>query len=297
MKRNYKSIFFAAIVLGFFTVSCSEDLDTNEPIPLEPIGGYTNSDDIQPDNLIVKMSFEDNLVDAKGNLTMGSADNITYTNGKVGKAYQGSSSGFATFSGVSSAVSGLSSITSSMWIKTTQHTGGAQCLFMLPKTTDFWGNIFVLIEGTDLTSMQLKVHLQKDVTPSIPWSGQWIDHAGDNRIPDMYNTWKHVVWTYDENTSKYNIYIDGTKLTLPDGMTNRLTNDVASGGVPLGALANSNVQGFILGGFQQHMGAPWGAPDGWMLPYTGQMDEFRMYKSALSDSEVRSLYLLEKEGR
>lgn len=297
MKRNFKTIFLTAFAIGTLTTSCNEDLDSNEAIPFEPIGGYDNSDDIQPSNLIVKMSFEDNLVDAKGNLTSPNATNVSYSVGKVGKAYQGSTSSFATFSGINNAVSGLSSITSSMWIKTTQHTGGAQCLFMLPKTTDFWGNIFVLIEGTDLTTMQLKVHLQKDVTPSIPWSGQWIDHAGDNRIPDMYNSWKHVVWTYDENTSKYNIYIDGTKLILPDGMTNRFTNDVSSGGVPLGALANSSVQGFVLGGFQQHIGTPWSAPDGWMLPYSGQMDEFRMYKTALSDDEVRSLYLLEKEGR
>ncbi len=297
MKRNFKSIFIIVIAIGLLTSSCSEDLDSNEPIPFEPIGGFENSDEIKPNNLIVKMSFEDNLADQKGNLTNSTATNVTYSTGKVGKAYQGSANAFATFSGVNSSVSSLTSITSSMWIKTTQHTGGAQCLFMLPKTTDFWGNIFVLIEGTDLTSMQLKIHLQKDVTPSIPWSGQWIDHGGSNRIPDMYNTWKHVVWSYDENTSKYSIYIDGSKLTIPDSMTNRFTNDVASGGVPLGALSCSDVQGFILGGFQQHMGSPWGAPDGWMLPYTGQIDEFRMYNIALTDDEVRSLYLLEKEGR
>jgi hypothetical protein len=30
-------------------------------------------------------------------------------------------------------------------------------------------------------------------------------------------------------------------------------------------VANSNVSKFIIGGFQQHLGAPWGAADGWML--------------------------------
>jgi hypothetical protein len=59
-------------------------------------------------------------------------------------------------------------------------------------------------------------------------------------------------------------------------------------------LANSNVSKFI-GGFQQRLGAPWGAPDGWMLNYTGLMDEFRIYNAALSDNEVVALYKLERK--
>lgn len=296
MKKKFKSIFIIALTIGLFT-SCDDDLDTNEALPFEPIGGFQNSDEIKSDNLIVKMSFEDNLVDQKGNLSGANPTDVTYQEGFVGKAYKGSTASFATFSGVNNSISSLSSITSSMWIKTSQHEGGAQCLFMLPKTTDFWGNIFVLIEGTTQSSMQLKVHLQKDVTPSIPWSGQWIDHSGENRLPDMYNDWKHIVWSYNEETSKYNIYINGNKISLPADMTNRLTNDVNSGGLPLGALASSNTQGFIIGGYQQHIGSPWNAPDSWMLPYTGLMDEFRIYNAALTDDEVHSLYLLEKEGR
>jgi len=48
---------------------------------------------------------------------------------------------------------------------------------------------------------------------------------------------------------------------------------------------------------QQHLGAPWGAADGWMLNYTGLMDEFRIYNAALTDNEVISLYKLEKDNR
>jgi hypothetical protein len=62
-------------------------------------------------------------------------------------------------------------------------------------------------------------------------------------------------------------------------------------------LANSNVSKFIIGGYQQHLGAPWGAPDGWMLNYTGLMDEFRIYNAALTDNEVVALYKLEKDNR
>jgi hypothetical protein len=37
-----------------------------------------------------------------------------------------------------------------------------------------------------------------------------------------------------------------------------------------------------------------GCSDGWMLNYTGLMDEFRIYNAALSDNEVVALYKLEK---
>jgi hypothetical protein len=68
--------------------------------------------------------------------------------------------------------------------------------------------------------------------------------------------------------------------------------DPLTGGVGYGELANSNVSKFIIGGFQQ-LRAPW-CSDGWMLNYTGLMDEFRIYNAALSDNEVVALYKLEK---
>jgi len=300
MKKNKYIFLFASVLASQFFVSCNEDsIDkVNSPIAYESIGGYENSDDIAASNLVTKLSFEDNVTDSKGGITGGVGTNVTYGTGIKGKAYKGSSSSFIAYSTVASSVVALKSITVSMWINTNPHTGGAQSLFMLPKTTDFWGNIFSMIEGTGpATTMLMKNHLQKDVTPSISWSGQWIAHDGTNVLPNMFGSWKHVVWTYNGATSIYSMYIDGQKLDLPIGMAKRYTNDPASGGVGYGDLANSDVSKFIIGGFQQHLGTPWGAPDGWMLNYTGLMDEFRIYNAALSDNEVVALYKLEKDNR
>lgn len=292
------SVFSLSSIL-FFVNSCQDSIDTvNSPVPYEAIGGYSNSDDISPNNLLVKLSFENNLIDTKGGVTGGvSNGSISYDIGRKGNAYKGSNSGFASYTGVSDGVKNLKSITQSMWFKTTQHTGGAQSIFMLPKTTDFWGNIFVLLEGGTDGKMQIKFHIQKDVTPAIAWSGQWIDFGGTNKLENMYGQWKHLVWSYNENTSTFSIYVDGTKLNISEGFSKRWTNDPTAGGVPLGALSNSNVSKFIIGGYQQHLGSPWSAPDGWMLNYTGLLDEFRIYNTALSDTDVKSLYLLEKDGR
>lgn len=293
MKNNIKILCLTAAFSMQLLTSCSDNVDSNEPLDFPPIGGYENSDDIAKSNLIVKLSFEDNINDSFSGITGGVGTNVTYVEGVKGKAYQGTATTFAGFSTVSEKLSGLKSITNSVWIKTTAGSG-AQSLFMLPKTSDFFGNIFVLIDGSSNGNMNLKVHLEKS---GAAWNGQWMEHVGPNALANMYGEWKHLVWTYDAGSSKYKIYVNGEKLNIPDGFTNRYASDPSNGGLPLGGLVNSDVSKFIIGGFQQHLGAPWGTPEPWMVPYTGLMDEFRIYDIALSDIEVRFLYKLEKTKR
>ncbi|SHG22904.1 LamG domain-containing protein [Flavobacterium defluvii] len=299
MKKNKSILLLSSVLASAFFASCEDSIDkVNSPIPYESIGGYENSDEVAAAHLVSKFSFDGNIADSKNSITDGSATNVTYGTGIKGEAYQGSASSFISYNTVANSVVNLKSISVSMWIKTDPHTGGAQSLFMLPKKTDFWGNIFTLIEGTGpATTMLLKNHIQKDVTPSIPWSGQFIEHGGANVLPNMFGSWKHVVWTYNGTSSTYSIYIDGQKLDIPASISKRYASDPATGGGPYGELANSEVSKFIIGGYQQHLGAPWGNPDGWMLHYTGLMDEFRIYDAALTDNEVVALYKLEKDKR
>lgn len=299
MKKNKYIFLLFSVATSALFAGCEDSIDkVNSPIPYESIAGYENSDDIAAKHLIAKFSFDGNIKDSKDAITSGTGTNVSYEVGIKGSAYKGSSNSFIAYDNVSNSVINLKSITVSMWIKTNTHTGGAQSLFMLPKKTDFWGNIFSLIETSNSnTSMFLKNHIEKDVTPSIAWFGQFVEHNGDNILKDMYGSWKHVVWTYNGTSSIYNIYIDGKKISLPEKISKRYQSDPEKGGMPLGELANSEVSKFIIGGYQQHLGMPWGNPDGWMLNYTGLMDEFRIYDSALEDNEVTALYKLEKDKR
>ncbi|KAF2508729.1 LamG domain-containing protein [Flavobacterium zhairuonense] len=299
MKKN-KSILLLSFALGSaLFAGCEDSIDkVNSPIPYESIGGYENSDDVAAAHLVSKLSFDGNIADSKSGITGGTGTNVNYGTGIKGEAYQGSPSSFIAYNTVSNSIVNLKSISISMWIKTDPHTGGAQSLFMLPKKTDFWGNIFTLIEGTGpATTMLMKNHIQRDVTPSIPWAGQFIEHGGDNVLKNMFGAWKHVVWSYNGTSSTYSIYVDGQKLDIPASISKRYASDPATGGGPFGELASSEVSKFIIGGYQQHLGAPWSAPDGWMLNYTGLMDEFRIYDVALTDNEVSALYKLEKDKR
>jgi hypothetical protein len=296
MKKYNKMLLLLTCSAALF--SCQSDEDPNDPIPYESIGGYEFSDEISPDNLVVKLSFENSFEDSKAGITSPiPSETASFVSGIKGNAYQGATDAYVKYENVSSQVVGLQSMTVSVWVNTTQHTGGAQALYMLPKTSGFWGNNFMLIEGTDTELMTLKVHFQKNVTPSIPWAEQWLVNDGTNALVGMYgNQWKHITWTYNAVTSKYHIYVDGEDVT-PASIIDRYTNDPDSGGEPLGALSFVDVQNFVLGGYQQFLGTPWSAPDSWMLPYTGAMDEFRIYNVALSASDVSALYRLEANGR
>ena len=227
-------------------------------------------------------AFENSTLDSI-HYVEGAPTGITYDTGINGRAYKGSASGKIEYPSAGK-LAEMGSFTVSFWMNTQKHTGGAQNVFMLPNTEDFWGNMFLLIEGNDSptdNSMLMKFN----------FAGQWIEFTGNNgmnRIPDMYGKWKHVVFSYDGKTSVFSAYIDGAKLSLPADIANRKKD-----GAPLGPVKFQNVSKFVIGGFQQHIGIK-GPADGWMLHYTGMLDQFRVYTKALTDAEVTALYVGKK---
>lgn len=228
--------------------------------------------------LQLHVPFEDSPDDS-AQYQKGSAANISYVDGINGKAYKGASNGQIQFpSAVKMAQ--MTSFTVSFWINTEKHGGGAQSIFMMPNTEDFWGNLFAIIEGNenpDDNSMLLKFN----------FAGNWVEFSGNNgidRLPDMYGKWRHLAFSYDEATSKFAAYLDGEKLDLPATATDRVKD-----GAPLGPLAFNNASRFVIGAFQQHIGIS-GAADAWMLRFTGMLDQFRVHTEALSDAEVSELY-------
>jgi hypothetical protein len=291
MKR-IASMMMAVMI---FTACEKENTEGGENTDFPDIAGYTNSDEVGAEDIVAHFRFEGNVEDAKGNVTGGNGTNVSYVEGKLGQAYKGSTNSFIAYENPGT-LANLTSFTVAMWINTGKHEGGAQSLFMLPGTSGFWGNFFSLIEGGTSDNMQLKVHFQKHATPAIARTEQWVDLGGDNRIPDMYNQWKHIAYSYDEGSSEFSMYINGSKLNLPENFSKRLTADPPAG-QPLGPLAFKDVSRFIIGGFHAHLGSPWGAPDPWMLTYTGAMDEFRIYDRALTVTEVDALYRLQNQGR
>src|SRR3546814_9178204 len=63
-------------------------------------------------------------------------------------------------------------------------------------------------------------------------------------LPDMYGTWRHLAFTYDETTSTLAVYLDGEALSLPEAVSHPKVD-----GAPLGPLGFQNASKFVIGAF------------------------------------------------
>ena len=284
----------ACAVLALNLTSCGDD-STNDS-GTAPIGGYNTSDEIASSNLVAKFSFEDNLTDAKGNITGGNASGTSYAAGAKGKAWQGSSAGYALFTSVGSKITGMQSTTISSWVKTSAHADGAESWFQLLNDSNWIGNLFILQESGKAGNDSTRIKFTLNNWNATAWKEQWTDLGGaENRMKIGNDAWHHVVCSYDASTSKVAMYVDGVKMNLPASFTDKFQDDPAKGGAPLGAMSFKNATKFVFGCYKQHL--PGGKPDSWMKNYDGGLDEFRIYDKALADSDVTALYQLEKAGR
>jgi len=224
------------------------------------------------------LSFEDSPIDsiheAKGN-----AQGASYVEGVKGKAYKGSTTGQIQYANAGK-LAEMTSFTVAFWMNTEKHTGGGQAICMMPNTSDFWGNLFAVVEENNNPTDNTMLF-------KFNFAGNWIEFNGNNglnRLPDMYGKWHHLAFSYDETTSKFAAYLDGEKMALPAAVTDRKNGDA-----PLGKLSFKDVSQFVIGGYQQHIGIQGDAQE-WMLHYTGMLDQFRVYTNAISDEEVKALY-------
>jgi hypothetical protein len=213
----------------------------------------------------------------------GTPHNVTYVNGISGKAYKGGAGSYIVYPSANDAAK-ITSFTVSMWINpgdiSNKPKGGAQSLFMLSRTDDFWGNMFMLIDNADAypsntDSMVVKFH----------FNGHWQELVRQYRLPKMYdNQWHHLAFTYDETTSKFLVYRDGVLVNLPASLT-----DVKNGTAPAGAVRFTSAGQLVIGGFQQHAGVK-GDVESWMYNYNGMLDQFKIYGKALTAAEVSALF-------
>jgi len=299
MKTNKKTRGFLlamALFSCFGLTQCTksemdDDFNIGDPPPVA--GGFTNSSQIQQENLVAYFPFDGNITDTKGGVTGGVATgNPTFVPGVKGQSYQGNTNAFAVYANPGP-VAALTSFTVSFWVNTQKHDGGAQGIFSLGKQDgSFWGNFFTIIEGNNSPNnkMQVKLHFEKNTVPNVE---QWVAPSDAVWPNDMYGAWRQITYTYDETTSKVAYYANGTAINL--GADADRKSGVGSD--PLGALAFKNATKFVIGGFQNHAGPPFNGLESWMLSYTGKLDEMRIYKKALTAQEVSALFILEKQGR
>lgn len=270
--NRYNGLLFLFIGLVSLLASCQkmERPDMNIiPDDLERLNGP----------LQLYFPFNGDLTDSAQYQKATPSGTINYVTGVNQEAYQGTADSYIRIP-LTQNMAELSSFTIAFWMNADKSAPTAQSIFTVSNSGDFWGNILAMIEpntnDADPT-MLLKIH----------FAGNWIEFNGNNgvnRLPGMYGNWKHVAFSYNETSSEFSMYIDGVKLNLPANVSNRVRD-----GAPLGPLNLENAAQTVIGGFQQNAGIS-GNADSWMGKYTGLLDQFRMYKSALSGEEIQKLF-------
>jgi hypothetical protein len=323
VNRKLSVLVVGAAVLASSIVSSCSKSDNNggntpPPPPKGPTnpGNYDSSAQISAGTLIAFWPFENSFDDVKGGLT-GTNHGATFSAGLKGQAYTATGQQFVTFTNPG-ALATIKSYTLSAWFKLAGPVVGDNGTFVPGKGTQAIFSMYdsisnnpnlLLLEFEPYTPVALdsvRVHPGFNVTGNT---------AGDGYkgiIPEAFldtavNKWTHIVMTYDGGSSQYSLYENGTligansafsKPNVPTPFTVLNGDPTHSTSGPMGNIVFSNPpQGFIIGGWPYNSlnSTVFGAQP-WAGNLQGQLDNLRIYSSALNSTDVRSLYILEKAG-
>ena len=199
---------------------------------------------------------------------------LSSINGISGKAVQGADGKAITWTSANDFKTSTS-FSIALWMKNTAQVGRTEFVFSLADDKYGWHHsaIFLLVENQTATKATMKLAIMD----------QWLE--GDFNKPLFDGQWHHIVYSYDQATSKMTYYFDGAVVT---GLTATQT-DVKKSGTPRGAVDFSSAYKLILGGWNKHGGSD-GPTDDWIKTFSGAMDQFRLYGKALSATEVSALF-------
>ncbi len=271
LKTKLYSLGLFAAISGLGFMSC-QDMDR------PPLGDYVQDANEVGGPLKFFTAFEGTSVDSI-RATFGTPTNAKYAAGISGQAYQGDTTANIIYAAAND-FSKSTSFTVAFWMKKKAHKNNAQFVFSLPTTTDIWhkSEMFMLIENIGQSS--------GDSLPAkFLVKDQWFEFVNEYRLPKgLDGNWHHLAFVYDENTSKLTTYWDGAARTgLPASKT-----DVLNAGKPRGPINFVNVSKFVIGA--PSATALGSTPDAWMALYDGQLDQFRLYGTALSSAQITELF-------
>jgi hypothetical protein len=282
MKKLLKisGVLLASVLITGMTLnSCSKDEDPN--------AGKTDPSTIATTNLVAYFPFDGNATESIAALTPTLQPNVTYVAGRRGQAYQGADQAHLLYTlPAASKMKSLTSFTVAMWIKSPLVTGDPEMtVFEIGKSDDlFWGNLKLGLLRLNETADTLKFKAFFLKSGAV-WSDQHLDYS-DNLF--LINKWMHMVFEYDEATSKFMIYKDGVKVVTNTSVEDRwAAGDDVVPRPKLGPLAFANADKINIGAWRPKTENA--ATDAWMGWYLGNLDELRVYDKARTAAEIKSL--------
>ena len=289
-----------SLAMALAVGSCTKvERDDSFPVGDAPpvAGGFTNSNQIAPTNLVGYWAFNGSLIDS---VTKVSAVNqgAAFETGQKGQSYKGNSNAYATFA-PSAALQGLKSYTISFWINSPVNTG-AIGIFSLARTDDFWGSLDIYQDnGGSGDKAVFKVHMYN---AAVSWGGQFTDA----RV--SFGSWTQLIVSYNASTSIFNVYQNGSAIGVNTaGNPGNTVGPKLNGSdpsvqpvTPYGNLSFINATKMVFGAFQFQTNPSLttaASAQTWATNFAGKMDEFRIYNKALTEIEAFALFQLEKQGR
>lgn len=288
-----------AIISGFVFTSCGSDDGGNS---LPDIGGYNSADEVAAADLVAYFPLDGNGKEDISGSNPSATQGTTWVEGAKGQAAN-FTNGFLKYSPLANFPTTMNGFTISAWIKVnnnkTETTGTASTIFSMGRANEWGGNMNLYVETGAYTvasdSLKFKggyattangMQIYENFIKLDPWMveenavtpGKHV--AGPNKVA---GTWAHAVFTWDGTSKTFTLYSNGAKISSP---AFEVRGDATS-------LTFDSPTFPMIGAFGNHETTT----DSWNKPMTGQVDEVRIFKKALTPADINALYLLEKAGR
>jgi hypothetical protein len=304
-KRTIKPIFQIFILGGIFSVLVAGNCNKNDDPPLPPIGGYNNSNEVGSANLKAYWPLDGNGTESKSGTAPTSSAGVTYTTGGI-KGQAGTfANGYIYFaSAVGGALTSNQPFTVSAWVQAAnnQIPGGTPPAnnhpyqyFQLARPAQLFGNVNLLIEAGQYVVASDTLTF-KSIYSDAGGLQDNINNYGlagtEYKVVKKGGTgqWIHVVTTYNPaggtgTQSIFRIYADST-LVSNINFENRGANSFVY-----------TPHEVIIGGWYNNIPGKTVTADTWTTPFTGKIDEIRVWNKLLTQAEINALYQLGKAGR
>lgn len=270
-------ITFSLLTIGFY--SCQKmdkpafgDYLTDSNPPGGPLNFYVAFDGSTADPLR-------NAVDSI-RASFPSDNPLTSVAGISGKAVKGESKKFVKYAKPNDWAIKSESFTVAVWIKRDGQTknnlgtNGPEYPFSFKSSNGHWSgsNMFLLLEGNNTACAVKLVVVDKNM------GDNWFTWEGGFQVAGLLdNAWHHIAFTYDAGTSTMKFYKDGVQnANLRTWGTHGKIN-----------IDNSKISELRIGsGPQNNINT-----DDWLSStWKGDLDQFRMYSTALTAAQVAALY-------
>lgn len=287
MSTNNKK--FAALMMisiGIVAGACFEKFDEDSYKPTFTIGGFSATDEIEPAALVSYFSFDDELTDAE---TGDAATNksTTFANGFKNRALNlnVSNKSYVVYD-AADVLSQLGSFTISFWVNPTfvdsdgnNSIDGILGLVNVANANDFWGYLDWFVENnSNNDAAKLVVHINP--------AGDGDSWLTVENYKNLFGKWSNHTLTYDATTGKLTYYINGSTGASGTAAWTGPASFTGAGPMVFGAVHFQTTPTL-----SNHGSEPWAS---WL---TGQLDELRIYNTALSADEVNALVVLQGKGK